>query len=85
LHKTSKRITNNVSIEQQRERFQIVSDNMITLLRNFSTIEKSLTIQFCPMADDNNGTYWVSDAKEIRNPYFGDAMLTCGSVVEELN
>ncbi|KAB8154951.1 efflux RND transporter periplasmic adaptor subunit [Kordia sp. TARA_039_SRF] len=85
LHKTSKGINNNVSIETQREHFQIISNNMITLLKNFSTLQTSLTIQFCPMADDNNGSYWVSDTQEIRNPYFGDAMLTCGSVIEELN
>jgi len=27
----------------------------------------------------------LSDAAEIRNPYFGDKMLKCGSVQEKLN
>ncbi|WP_298516841.1 efflux RND transporter periplasmic adaptor subunit [uncultured Kordia sp.] len=85
IHKTSKRINQNVSIEKQRESFQIISDEMITLLKNFKTFDQQLTIQFCPMADDNKGAYWVSNEQQIRNPYFGDAMLTCGSVVKTLS
>ena len=34
----------------------------------------------CPMAQDNKGAMWLSETKEIRNPYFGDKMMTCGSV-----
>ena len=30
------------------------------------------------MAFNNEGAYWLSDAEQIRNPYFGDKMLTCG-------
>jgi hypothetical protein len=40
--------------------------------------------EFCPMAFNNSGAYWLSDNAVIRNPYFGDKMLTCGSVEEEL-
>lgn len=40
--------------------------------------------QFCPMAFGNKGGYWLSDAAEIRNPYFGDKMLTCGTVAATL-
>ena len=38
----------------------------------------------CPMANDNKGGYWLSEKKEIANPYFGDAMLKCGKVKETL-
>lgn len=84
LHKTSKGINNNVSIEKQRQNFQIISDNMITLLKNFKTLNQQITIQFCPMADTNKGAYWMSSETNIKNPYFGDAMLTCGSVTQVL-
>ena len=40
--------------------------------------------QFCPMAFNNQGGYWFSDSETIRNPYFGDAMLSCGKVDAEL-
>ncbi|NNC61403.1 MAG: DUF3347 domain-containing protein, partial [Eudoraea sp.] len=38
----------------------------------------------CPMANSNKGADWLSSSKEIRNPYYGEAMLTCGSVRGEL-
>jgi hypothetical protein len=36
--------------------------------------------QFCPMAFENTGAFWFSGSEEILNPYFGDAMLRCGTV-----
>ena len=38
--------------------------------------------QFCPMAFEGKGGYWVSTSEDIKNPYYGDKMLTCGKVVE---
>ena len=32
------------------------------------------------MADNDNGAYWLSKEEKVINPYFGDAMLKCGSV-----
>jgi hypothetical protein len=28
--------------------------------------------------------YWLSGDKVIKNPYFGSAMLTCGTITETL-
>lgn len=39
-----------------------------------------LYLEFCPMADDNKGSFWLSYDKEIANPFFGQSMLTCGEV-----
>lgn len=36
--------------------------------------------QYCPMAFEGNGAYWLSSSEEIRNPYYGDKMLKCGRV-----
>ena len=36
--------------------------------------------QFCPMADNDNGAYWLSLSEVIENPYFGSKMMKCGSV-----
>jgi Cu(I)/Ag(I) efflux system membrane fusion protein len=36
------------------------------------------------MAFDNKGAYWLSNVSEIKNPYFGEKMLTCGSVQDSL-
>ena len=42
-------------------------------------------VDFCPMAFDNTGADWISDVQEIKNPYFGDKMMKCGSIKLELN
>ena len=80
LHKTSKGINENVSLEHQRKQFQILSDNLIAMVRNFDEVEGKLFVQFCPMADNNKGAYWLSKEKQVQNPYYGQDMLTCGEV-----
>ncbi|WP_298423315.1 efflux RND transporter periplasmic adaptor subunit [uncultured Kordia sp.] len=79
-HKTSKFITKLLPLDKQRKHFQVISDHIIAIVENFKTLEQPLMVQFCPMADNDKGAYWLSDETQIRNPYFGDAMLTCGSV-----
>ncbi|PTB92628.1 efflux RND transporter periplasmic adaptor subunit, partial [Marivirga lumbricoides] len=67
-------------IEAVRKAFQQVSEGMIDLTKAFNPLEKTLYVQFCPMADNNKGANWLSTEEEIRNPYFGESMLTCGEV-----
>lgn len=40
--------------------------------------------QYCPMAFEGQGGYWLSASEEVRNPYYGDKMLKCGSVRETI-
>ncbi len=68
----------------QRDHFNTLSDNIYELIKATSANEGAIYRQFCPMAFDNKGAYWLSADEEIRNPYFGDRMLRCGSVKEEL-
>jgi Cu(I)/Ag(I) efflux system membrane fusion protein len=65
-------------IEAVRKAFQKVSVGMIDLTKAFNPFKQTLYIQFCPMADNNKGAYWLSTEEEIRNPYFGETMPTCG-------
>ncbi|MGM0634624.1 MAG: efflux RND transporter periplasmic adaptor subunit [Bacteroidota bacterium] len=80
----SESISTAKDIELARERFQFLSDAIIGITKNNNPTEEILYLQFCPMADDNNGAFWLSKEKEIRNPYFGSMMLKCGSVEEEI-
>jgi Cu(I)/Ag(I) efflux system membrane fusion protein len=68
------------TIEEVRKAFQQVSEGMIALSKAFGPLGQTQYVQFCPMADNNKGANWLSKEEEIRNPYFGDAMLTCGEV-----
>ncbi|MDO9550962.1 efflux RND transporter periplasmic adaptor subunit [Rhodonellum sp.] len=67
----------------QRIFFQKISDGMIESVDYFGVTEASVYKQYCPMADNDKGAYWLSLEKEIKNPYFGAAMLTCGEVKGE--
>ena len=73
------------SIEFQREAFIALSEQVISWASQGQSAEETLYVQFCPMANNNKGAKWLSVEAEIRNPYYGDAMLTCGSVVEVLS
>jgi len=68
-------------IEMKRTLFRLVSDELAKSLKEFEvSFAQPVYVEFCPMANNNKGAYWLSESKDIRNPYFGDKMLTCGSV-----
>lgn len=71
-------------IEAQRTAFSTLSDNLYKSIKAYGLGTMTAYYEFCPMAFNDQGGYWLSDSKEIRNPYFGDKMLTCGRVTEEL-
>lgn len=72
------------NVEHQRDHFDTLSDNIYALIKAKGANEKKLYRQYCPMAFNNEGAYWLSAEKEVNNPYFGDKMLHCGSTKEEL-
>lgn len=67
-----------------RKHFTPLSVMMSNLMKVFGPLETPVYVQFCPMANSNQGGYWLSMQEEIRNPYYGDEMLTCGKVVAEI-
>ncbi len=71
-------------IMEMRKAFQPLSNAMIGLAKAFDPTDEAIYIQHCPMANSNKGADWLSLSDEIRNPYFGADMLTCGEVTEEL-
>lgn len=87
---TNKAITNALTaiieagdIESQRSAFSVLTSTFTPI------IEKDITSgeiyqQFCPMAFNNTGGYWLSKDEEIRNPYYGDRMLKCGRVSQTI-
>ena len=77
-------ITGKDDIESQRSDFVILNQNMVPLAKNIDVVEPGVFILKCPMADNNNGAFWISADKEIRNPYYGEQMMTCGSVVDSV-
>ncbi|MCM8571019.1 efflux RND transporter periplasmic adaptor subunit [Gramella jeungdoensis] len=77
-------ISKNENLENQRAHFVILSENMIALTANIDSLGQAVYVQHCPMADSNKGADWLSLSSEVRNPYYGEAMLSCGEVTKEL-
>jgi hypothetical protein len=71
-------------IDHQREHFEALSTDINDMVALLGT-EKTLYKDFCPMANNNKGAYWLSEVKDIKNPYFGSKMLKCGSVKKQIN
>ncbi|MBN4085566.1 DUF3347 domain-containing protein [Flavobacteriaceae bacterium AH-315-B10] len=71
-------------IAHQREHFEVMSTDINDLITLLGT-EKTLYHDFCPMANNNKGAYWLSEVEEIKNPYFGAKMMKCGSVKKQIN
>jgi hypothetical protein len=68
-------------IKEQRLQFATLSEAVYGLVKSFGA-GRPLYHDHCPMARDNQGAMWLSEVKEVKNPYFGAAMPTCGSVEE---
>ncbi|WP_339657884.1 DUF3347 domain-containing protein [Flavobacterium frigidarium] len=75
--------TNSGKIADQRKQFAALSQNMTYLIQMFDT-DKKLYQDYCPMYNHGKNGYWISEVKDIKNPYYGAEMLTCGGISKEL-
>lgn len=85
LGKSLREIATATDLESARASFSTISASMWKTIKAFGGGGVPVYHDYCPMALKNNGAYWISSVKEIRNPYFGDAMLDCGYIKETLN
>ena len=74
---------NKNNIVHQREHFEYLSQDLIDLMKSVGS-SKTLYLDFCPMYNNNKGATWLSEVKEIKNPYLGKEMPKCGEVKEEI-
>ncbi|MBA4141052.1 MAG: DUF3347 domain-containing protein [Segetibacter sp.] len=81
----AKALVAETNIEAKRKSFQMISDNMYDLARSVRYDQQVVYHQFCPMAFNDAGAYWLSNTTDIKNPYFGKKMLTCGEVKDSLD
>ena len=78
LHRATAAAAATDELETSRARFQTASDALIALLDRTGAPRAGLQVDWCPMADDDRGAYWVSAEEDVLNPYFGEMMLHCG-------
>jgi hypothetical protein len=74
---------NSGNIEHQREHFELLSKDIYDLVKAFGG-GQILYKDFCPMYNNGKGAFWLSETKEIKNPYLGKTMPTCGTIKEEI-
>lgn len=70
-------------VKHQRDHFASLSENLYTLAKS-ATNGNTIYYQKCPMYNNGKGAFWLSQENTIKNPYYGSAMLSCGSTVETL-
>ena len=76
-------ISESSDIDHQREHFVSLSKNMYAVVEAFPT-STPIYYQFCPMANDSKGAYWLSEEEKIHNPYYADKMNSCPSTMETI-
>jgi hypothetical protein len=78
LLKATEKLSKADNIEKQRASFNDVSTQMWKLVKGSDKVNQTVYYQYCPMKK----AYWLSKEKDIKNPYYGSSMLTCGKVAE---
>jgi len=84
LNKVMQEINTTKKIDEVYGPFAEISDLFFDLLDHFKIKNLTLFRQYCPMAFDNKGAYWLSNTQDIYNPYFGEEMRFCGEVKGKL-
>ena len=80
LLKDATAISESKDIKKQRDLFANLSANMVTLSKDVRLSSQPIYVDYCPMKKAS----WLSNGKEIRNPYYGSTMLTCGNIVDTI-
>jgi len=78
IRQAAKAMAESADLDLQRAQLEPLSEATFALTKAFGAADNTLYYQHCPMAFNNKGASWLSSNEEIRNPYFGDAMLKCG-------
>ncbi|RZK50177.1 MAG: DUF3347 domain-containing protein [Pedobacter sp.] len=77
-------ISNTTDLAEQRKIFTALSNDVIAMFKNATILSGIVYVQHCPMANKDTGGDWLASEEKIQNPYFGDEMMECGGVIEEL-
>ena len=70
--------------EAKRVYFAKISGAMFAALQQAKLKNGGVYYEYCPMALNSKGAFWLSSESEIKNPYFGKKMIECGEVRDSL-
>ena len=83
LKEDAEHINETKEITHQRDHFMSLSTNLYSVIK-VSKLGTPVFYEFCPMANKGKGANWLSLENKIKNPYYGNQMLTCGKVGETI-
>lgn len=67
------------NMDTMRIQMIFVSEQMIRWLKEYHVKPKQgAAVYFCPMANNNQGAEWLQTGGDVKNPFYGLSMLTCG-------
>lgn len=72
------------TIAGKRENFIYLSQPLIKVVEAYGPGDEKLYVDFCPMANNNKGAFWLSANPEIQNPFMAADMRSCGEVKQEI-
>lgn len=82
---SAKALAGEKGLDPKRKEFKMIADALFTLFQTVRYDEQKIYWINCPMAFDNTGANWISEDSVVKNPYFGDKMLNCGTVEATLD
>ncbi|MCF6312838.1 MAG: efflux RND transporter periplasmic adaptor subunit [Verrucomicrobiales bacterium] len=86
VQKTADALRKSDKIDTARAAFLPLSETLIHVADNFAIkFEQVVVHVHCSMAFDGKGGHWLQQGREVRNPYYGQAMVTCGDVMKDLS
>lgn len=80
----SGRVAGSSSLDDQRAGLDILTAEVEKVIKSAKLEHGRIYKQYCPMAQNGKGAYWLSSEQDIKNPYYGNEMLECGEVKEEI-
>lgn len=72
-------------LNNKRKSFQMIGDQLYDLIRTVQYDRAVIYHNFCPMAFNDQGANWLSNSREIRNPYIPKRMLSCGEIKDSID
>lgn len=81
LLKQASIMANTGDIEKQRVALAEFSVKLWPIVKSSEPLGQTLYYDYCPM----KRAFWVSEEATIKNPFYGNQMLSCGKVEEKTN
>jgi Cu(I)/Ag(I) efflux system membrane fusion protein len=85
ISSTAQSVASEKDLEGKRKSFEAIGNDLWSLTRTVKYNGQKVYWEYCPMAFNQKGAYWISNERDIKNPYFGKEMLNCGSVEDSLD